>query len=99
MPVPVRQMPLMGQERRALHEKHRKRRHADIGHVVTAVFPAPLVRQTRTGLPHCRYEVLDRAHTGLESDSSPFGYGPHPSRFNQSHLTKAALPAEMRIAE
>src|SRR5215471_19149875 len=33
----------------------------------------------------CRYEVLDRAHTGLESDSSPIGYGPHPSRFNQSH--------------
>ena len=41
MPVPVRQMPLMGQERRALHEKHRKRRHADIGHEVLDVFPAP----------------------------------------------------------
>jgi hypothetical protein len=49
--VPLRQLPLMGQERRALHEKHRKRRHADIGHRVMAVFPTPLVRQTRTGLP------------------------------------------------
>jgi hypothetical protein len=44
-------MPLMGLERRALHEKHRKRRHADIGHRVTSVFPTPLVRHTRTGLP------------------------------------------------
>src|SRR6516165_9115012 len=82
------------QERRALHEKHRKRRHADIGHVVTAVFPAPLVRQTRTGLPKCRYEVLDRANTGLESDSSPIGYGPHPSRFNQSHPYKGRAPSQ-----
>jgi hypothetical protein len=44
MPVPVRQMPLMCQERRALHEEHRKRRHADIGHDVMAVLTAPLVR-------------------------------------------------------
>jgi hypothetical protein len=62
MPVPVRQMPLMRQERRALHEEHRKRRHADIGHEVLDVFPAPLVRQTRTGRPQRRYKVLDRPH-------------------------------------
>jgi hypothetical protein len=60
MPVPVRQRPLMGQERRALHGEHRKRRHAGIGHEVLDVFPAPLVRQTRTGRPQRRYKVLDR---------------------------------------
>src|ERR1700704_4556466 len=69
MAVPVREVPLMGQERRALHEKRRKRRHADIGHNVLDVLPAPLVRQTRAGRPQPRYKVFDRSHTALESDS------------------------------
>jgi hypothetical protein len=51
MAVPVRRVPLIGQKRRALHEKRRKRHHADLGHDVMAVLPAPLVRQTRTGRP------------------------------------------------
>ena len=67
--LPVREVPLMGQERRALHEKRRKRRHADIGHNVLDVLPAPLVRQTRAGRPQPRYKVFDRSHTALESDS------------------------------
>jgi len=90
MPVPVRQMPLMRQERRALHEEHRKRRHADIGHDVMAVLPAPLVRQTRTGLPQRRYKVLDRPHTALESDSSPACKPPDRTRFNLSHPQRRA---------
>jgi hypothetical protein len=94
MPVPVRQMPLMGQERRALHEKHRKRRHADIGHEVLDVFPAPLVRQTRTGRPQRRYKVLDRPHMVLESDSSPPANCPNPPRFNLSHPLNFALSAQ-----
>ena len=98
MPVPVRQMPLMGQERRALHEEHRKRRHADIGHEVLNVFPAPLVRQTRTGLPKCRYEVFGRSHTALESDSSPPANCQNAPRFNRSHLLNVAPSVKMRIA-
>src|SRR5260370_8311303 len=75
----------MSQERRALHENHRKRRHADIGHDVTAVFPPPLVRQTPTGLPQPRYKVLDRSHTALESDSLQPAHCRIAPRFNLSH--------------
>src|SRR6266436_3554004 len=89
----------MSQERRALHEKHRKRRHADIGHDVTAVVPAPLVRQTRTGRPQPRYKVLDRSHTALESDSLQPAYCRIAPQFNLSHSPlNVALSAKMRIA-
>src|SRR6266852_3660726 len=98
MAVPVGQVPLMGQERRALHEKHRKRRHADIGHEVMAVLPTPLVRQTRTGRPQPRYKVLDRSHTALESDSRPPAYCQiAPDSICRTPL-KVALSAKMRIA-
>src|SRR5437660_12927403 len=90
----------MSQEGRALHEKHRHRRHADIGHDVTAVFPAPLVRQTRTGRPQPRYTVLDRSHTTLESDSLQPAHCRIAPRFNLSHSPlNVALSAKMRIAE
>src|SRR5712671_2838369 len=98
MAIPVCKVPLMSQERRALHEKRRKRRHADIGHDVTAVFPAPLVRQTRTGRPQPRYKVLDRSHTALESDSRPPAYCQiAPDSICRTPL-KVALSAKMRIA-
>src|ERR1700746_1763793 len=99
MAVPVRQLPLMGEERRALHEKHRERCHADVGHDVLAVLPTPLVRQTRTGLPQPRYEVLERAHTELESDSPGPANHPNEPRFNLSHPLYITLRAKMRIAE
>jgi hypothetical protein len=44
MAVAVCQVPLMGQERRMLHEKQRRKRsRANIGHDVMAVLPAPHV--------------------------------------------------------
>jgi len=42
MAVPVREVPLMGQERRALHEKRRKRRHADMAITYWMFFPRRL---------------------------------------------------------
>jgi hypothetical protein len=92
--APVLQVPLMGQERRALHEKRRKRRHADIGHDVMAVFPVPLVRQTRTGGPQPRYQDVDRSHTALESDSSRPEHCPNVPRFNQSHPPQRRAPRQ-----
>jgi hypothetical protein len=88
----------MGQERRALHEKWGKRRHADIGHRVMAVLPTPLVRQTRTGRPQPRYEVLDRTHMALESDSPRPRHCPNAPRFNLSHPLNGSLLAKMRTA-
>jgi hypothetical protein len=67
MPRPLRQVPLMGEKRRALHEEHRKRRHADIRYRVLAVLAAAPVRQPGAGLAHPRYQALKRSHTQLES--------------------------------
>src|SRR5260370_34079714 len=85
MAVPVRQVPLMGEKRRTLHEKRCKRRHADIGHDEMDVFPAPLVRQTRTGRPQPRYKVLDRSNKELESDTPRPAHCLNAPRFNRSH--------------
>src|SRR5258708_5733902 len=85
MAVPVRQVPLMGQKRRALHEKRCKRRHSDIAHDVMDVFPAPLVRQTRTRPPQPRYTLLERSHTELVSDSPRPAHRLNAPRFNRSH--------------
>jgi hypothetical protein len=42
---------LVCQERWALHEEHRERRHADIGDRIGHVYPPPLVGECHTGLP------------------------------------------------
>jgi hypothetical protein len=39
------ELPLMGQERRALHEKHREGRHSDVAHPVGRVDAPALVRK------------------------------------------------------
>jgi len=39
------ELPLMGQKRRALHEKHRESRHANLAHAVGRVDPPALVRK------------------------------------------------------
>src|SRR5258708_12975486 len=82
----------MGEKRGALHEKRCKRRHADIGHDVMDVFPAPLVRQTRTGRPQPRSKVLDRSHTELESDSPRPAHRLNAPRFNMSHSPPKSRP-------
>jgi hypothetical protein len=43
--MPFLELPLMRQERRALHEKHRERRHSDVAHAVGCVHAATLVRK------------------------------------------------------
>jgi len=86
MPRPLRQVPLMGEKRRALHEEHRKRRHADIRHRVLAVLATASVRQSGAGLTHPRYQALKRPHTQLESAAPRFEHCRNASRFNLSHL-------------
>src|SRR3954453_3344157 len=39
------EVPLVGKERRALHEEHREGRHADVGHAVDRVHAPALVRE------------------------------------------------------
>ncbi len=43
--MPFLELPLMRQERRALHEKHREGRHSDVAHAVGRVHAATLVRK------------------------------------------------------
>src|SRR5258706_7978769 len=72
MPRPLRQMPLMGEKRRALHEEHRKRRHADIRHRVLAVLsPAP-VPPPRAGLPPPPDQTPKRPPPHPQSAAPPF---------------------------
>lgn len=92
---PVRPLPLVGQKRRALHEKHRKRRQGDVGHGVMAILPAPLIKQTRADRPQRRYQAV---HTELESEAprivkvqcsliqsvTPQGRAPHAPRQNEN---------------
>jgi len=54
---------LMGEKRRALHEEHGKRRHADVRHRELTVRPTALIRQRGAGLLNLRYQALKRPHT------------------------------------
>ena len=73
------QAPLMLQEGRALHEKHRERRHADIRHRIGLVCPLTLVREGFATLAHTVEQGLEEAgHAGNESyvalvSEAPFG--------------------------
>ena len=44
-PMPLFHPPLVCQKRRALHEKHRKREHAEIRHAILAVSAPAAVRK------------------------------------------------------
>jgi hypothetical protein len=66
-PLPLRQMLLMGQRRRTLHEEHRKRRQPDVGHAITAALPRPLVRQAGATPPQRSQQPVERLHPELES--------------------------------
>jgi len=63
--------PLMGEKRRALHEKRRERRHAEIRHPVLSVRSRAVIRERAHALPQCIEQGLDRLHPRSESDSSP----------------------------
>jgi hypothetical protein len=43
--MPKLEPPLMRKKRRALHEKHRERRHPDVAHSIGRIDPATLVRK------------------------------------------------------
>lgn len=72
-PVSVLQLPLIRQNRRALHEKQRKRGQPDIGHGIAGVRAAPLVRKGRTALGQRVDHPLQRFHLPVESQEPAFG--------------------------
>ena len=59
--------PLMGQERRALHEKHRERRHSDVGHAIGRVHATPLVRKPVQAVSQRPKQGLEQTHEPDES--------------------------------
>jgi hypothetical protein len=71
LPDTLAKLALMRQERRALHEEHRKGRHPNVGHRQTLVQPAPLVRQAAAGLSNQSKQISQNRHRQLESESSP----------------------------
>ena len=67
-----RQMPLMRQEGRALHEKRGERRHAEIGHGVDRVPPLPLVGDRQAATANGSDQAVRRGgHPATESTKSP----------------------------
>jgi hypothetical protein len=67
--MPFFQPPLVSQKRGALHEKHRKRGHAEIRHAVLAVrAPAPVRKRSKAGSQYVE-QVLHWPHCRSESDS------------------------------
>jgi hypothetical protein len=70
--LPLLQMALMRQERRALHEEHRKRRK--VGHGVARVRPWPTQVGKRVAAPLQRGQKRrQRLHPHLESENRPAG--------------------------
>jgi len=67
--MPVPQRPLICQEGRAPHEKHRKCRQADIGHGILAVAARshPLVRQPGADLLELANQLVNQRHPEVES--------------------------------
>ena len=66
-PGALLQSALVGQERRALHEKDGKRRHANINHGVAHIFALAPVKKTGAGLAQCPNQALQDLHRQLES--------------------------------
>src|SRR5260370_1151567 len=86
MAVPVRQVPLMGEKRRALHEERCKRRHADIG---MAAF-APFFMQSPSFLAHQRHLADGHGH-GRSNCQTLFGMTRIPS---DNHVRDMLDPVE-----
>ena len=82
--VPLRQRPLVPQERRALHEEHRERRQADVRHGVAVARPLALVLKPGTDLFQFRQQFLQCAHAAVESHFTRPRKAPFmtPSQFN-----------------
>ena len=64
-PAAFGQRALVRQERRRLHEEHRRRRHADVGHGVAPVVAAARVRHARAARPQPVEVVLEVLHGGV----------------------------------
>lgn len=71
--MPLFQSSLVGQKRRATHEKQRERRHADIGHRVPALLHRPLAPVGKTGAdrPQLGNVAFKHAHAAVESRPNP----------------------------
>jgi hypothetical protein len=61
-PEPFLEPPLMGQEGRALHVKHRERRHPDLAHAIAHVQSTPLVREPVQASAQRTKQGLQRTH-------------------------------------
>jgi hypothetical protein len=64
------ELPLMRQERRALHEEHRKGRHSDVSHAVGRVDTTALVREPVQAAAQRSEQGIERTHARQESHSA-----------------------------
>ena len=66
-PVARLQVPLIRQERGALHEEHRERRHGDIGDRIGGVHAPALVGEPLEALAQAADEGIEALHPDVES--------------------------------
>lgn len=92
-PLSLGQLPLVRQERRALHEEQRERRKPDVGHAVLAVRTLPFVRQTGATMSKRCNQAVKRLHADLESENRQPGnrYSQSMSRSRQRSIDKLLM--------
>src|ERR1700759_22079 len=67
--MPLLEPPLMCQERRALHEKHREGRHSDVAHAKGRIHATPLVRKPVQAASQRPKQGIEQTHAPDESHS------------------------------
>jgi hypothetical protein len=67
--MPLLEPPLMGQERRALHEKHREGRHSNVAHAKRRVHAKALVRKPVQAASQRLKQGIERTHARHEPHS------------------------------
>ena len=67
--MPKLEPPLMRKKRRALHEKHRERRHPDVAHAKGRIHTTPLVRKPVQAASQRPKQGIEQTHAPDESHS------------------------------
>ena len=87
-PMAQIELTLMRQKRRALHEKHRKRRHAEIGHRIARVQAPALVRKSGQARAQRIEQGFEQTHPFCESRSRSLANPNHAQRVIPSHPSR-----------
>jgi hypothetical protein len=95
--MPKLEPPLMRKKRRALHEKHRERRHPDVAHSIGRIDPATLVRKAIQASSQRTEEGFKGPHPLTESDSRRFENPLSARRVKPPHPGSPTPPPQLQL--